>query len=141
MRRDAISGCLTIRMPCGEDSRSSTGNTMHTARSAQWNGGIFLVTCVARDHQCNSASTGMTTALNWLMPTVALKSPATHGFTVLRSSPEMYREVQKCRICGNRDLAPVLSLGKQYLTGVFPNVRGAALSRGPLELVACNTAR
>lgn len=73
------------------------------------------------------------------MPTVALRSPAAHGFTVLRSSPEMFREIQKCRVCGNRDLAPVLSLGEQYLTGVFPNVRDAALSRGPLELVACNT--
>jgi cyclopropane fatty-acyl-phospholipid synthase-like methyltransferase len=52
----------------------------------------------------------------------------------------MFREIQKCRVCGNRDLAPVLSLGEQYLTGVFPNVREAALSRGPLELVACNTA-
>ncbi|HEX7517166.1 MAG TPA: class I SAM-dependent methyltransferase [Chthoniobacterales bacterium] len=52
----------------------------------------------------------------------------------------MFREIQKCRVCGNRDLAPVLSLGEQYLTGVFPNIREAALSRGPLELVACNTA-
>lgn len=50
----------------------------------------------------------------------------------------MFREIQKCRVCGNRDLAPVLSLGEQYLTGVFPSVREAALSRGPLELVACN---
>ena len=52
----------------------------------------------------------------------------------------MFREIQKCRICGNRDLVPVLSLGEQYLTGVFPNVRDATLSRGPLELVACDTA-
>ncbi len=74
------------------------------------------------------------------MPTVALRSPATQGFTVLRSSPEMFREIQKCRVCGNRDLAPVLSLGEQYLTGVFPSIREAAPSRGPLELVACNTA-
>jgi hypothetical protein len=74
------------------------------------------------------------------MPATALRSPATQGFTVLRSFPEMFREIQKCRICGNRDLVPVLSLGEQYLTGVFPNVREATLSRGPLELVACNTA-
>ena len=51
----------------------------------------------------------------------------------------MFREIQKCRVCGNRDLAPVLSLGEQYLTGVFPKVREEALSRGPLELVACST--
>lgn len=74
------------------------------------------------------------------MPTLALKSPAlTQGFTVLRSSPEMFREIQKCRVCGNRDLSPVLSLGEQYLTGVFPKIRETTLSRGPLELVACNT--
>jgi hypothetical protein len=52
----------------------------------------------------------------------------------------MFREIQKCRVCGNRDLAPVLSLGEQYLTGVFPKLQEAGLSRGPLELVACNTA-
>ena len=74
------------------------------------------------------------------MPTVALRSPAIQGFTVLRSSPEMFREIQKCRVCGNRELAPVLSLGEQYLTGVFPKVRAVVPSRGPLELVACSTA-
>jgi SAM-dependent methyltransferase len=79
------------------------------------------------------------------MPIVALRSPATHshqrrdGFKVLPSSPQPFREIQKCRICGNRDLLPVLSLGEQYLTGVFPGGREPALSRGPLELVACNT--
>lgn len=52
----------------------------------------------------------------------------------------MFREIQKCRVCGNRDLAPVVSLGEQYLTGVFPGVREAAPSRGPLELVACDAA-
>jgi SAM-dependent methyltransferase len=50
----------------------------------------------------------------------------------------MFREIEACRICGNRDLVPILSLGEQYLTGVFPSVRDAALSRGPLELVVCN---
>jgi cyclopropane fatty-acyl-phospholipid synthase-like methyltransferase len=73
------------------------------------------------------------------MPAIALRSAATQRFTVLQNFPEMFREIQKCRICGNRDLVPVLSLGEQYLTGVFPNVREATLSRGPLELVACNT--
>ena len=52
----------------------------------------------------------------------------------------MFREIGACRICGNRDLVPILSLGEQYLTGVFPSVRNADLSRGPLELVACNRA-
>ena len=52
----------------------------------------------------------------------------------------MFREIEACRICANRDLVPILSLGEQYLTGVFPSVRDADLSRGPLELVACNRA-
>jgi SAM-dependent methyltransferase len=52
----------------------------------------------------------------------------------------MFREIEACRICANRDLVPILSLGEQYLTGVFPSVRNADLSKGPLELVACNRA-
>ena len=52
----------------------------------------------------------------------------------------MFREIEACRICGNRDLVPILSLGEQYLTGVFPTSRNAELSKGPLELVACNLA-
>ena len=52
-----------------------------------------------------------------------------------------FRSIDACRICGNRDLAPILSLGEQYLTGIFPNVRDAALSKGPLELVACDKER
>lgn len=73
------------------------------------------------------------------MTTVALRSPATQGFTVLPRLPDTFREIQKCRVCGNRNLTSVVSLGEQYLTGVFPSVEEAAPSRGPLELVACNT--
>ena len=52
-----------------------------------------------------------------------------------------FREIECCRICGNKDLSPIISLGEQYLTGVFPKSRGVALSKGPLELVACNIVR
>ncbi len=48
-----------------------------------------------------------------------------------------YREIEKCRICGNTNLVPVLSLGEQHLTGVFPRGLHAATSKGPLELVVC----
>jgi len=50
-----------------------------------------------------------------------------------------YTEISACRICGNRHLDPVFSLGTQYLTGVFPKSMDAqrALTRGPLELVKC----
>ena len=49
----------------------------------------------------------------------------------------MYTEITKCRICGNNNLTPVLDLGKQQLTGVFPKDRDAVITSGPLELVLC----
>jgi cyclopropane fatty-acyl-phospholipid synthase-like methyltransferase len=79
------------------------------------------------------------------MPTVALTPPAAHplqardNLSIGQTARRKFREIDKCRICGNRDLVPILSLGEQYLTGVFPNVRDAVLSKGPLELVACST--
>ncbi len=48
----------------------------------------------------------------------------------------MYREVKKCRICGEEKLETVLNLGMQKLTGVFPAV-GQEIEEGPLELVKC----
>jgi len=53
----------------------------------------------------------------------------------------MVGQIECCRVCGNRKLAPVLSLGDQYLTGVFPRRRDDGLTRGPLELVRCDGAR
>lgn len=50
----------------------------------------------------------------------------------------MYREIQQCRICGNPELEPILDLGMQALTGVFPKTPGP-VERGPLELVKCST--
>lgn len=50
----------------------------------------------------------------------------------------MFHTIQNCRICGNSALAPVLNLGKQYLTGVFPKTRDFKLTSGPLELVRCD---
>jgi NDP-4-keto-2,6-dideoxyhexose 3-C-methyltransferase len=52
----------------------------------------------------------------------------------------MYQQIQHCRICGNRNLAQVLSLGDQYLTGVFPPGRDTNMTCGPLELVRCDGA-
>jgi C-methyltransferase C-terminal domain/Putative zinc binding domain/Methyltransferase domain len=49
----------------------------------------------------------------------------------------MYREVTKCRMTGSSNLIPVLDLGTQYLTGVFPKEPTAALTKGPVELVLC----
>lgn len=49
----------------------------------------------------------------------------------------MYKEIDKCRICGNRHLKQVLDLGEQMLTGVFPRERGERVTTGPLRLVKC----
>lgn len=49
----------------------------------------------------------------------------------------MYRKIDACRICGNTDLEPVLDLGEQMLTGVFPADRDQPVTTGPLRLVKC----
>src|ERR1700730_4482735 len=51
----------------------------------------------------------------------------------------MYKQIDKCRICGNAELIPVVDLGEQYLTGVFPRKESAGtLTKGPLRLVKCH---
>lgn len=50
----------------------------------------------------------------------------------------MIEKIEKCRICGNSDLADVVSLGDQYLTGVFPHRKDQKVTAGPLALVRCN---
>ena len=49
-----------------------------------------------------------------------------------------YVEIEKCRICRNEELVSILSLGTQYLTGVFPDRAEDHLTHGPLELVKCS---
>ena len=49
----------------------------------------------------------------------------------------MYKEIDKCRISGSTHLITVLSLGEQYLTGVFPKSVDEKVSRGPIDLVWC----
>jgi len=49
----------------------------------------------------------------------------------------MYRKIEKCRICGNKNLKLVLDLGNQMLTGVFPKMKGEKVTTGPLHLVKC----
>jgi NDP-4-keto-2,6-dideoxyhexose 3-C-methyltransferase len=49
----------------------------------------------------------------------------------------MFRKVDKCRVCGNRELVEVLDLGVQTLTGVFPKNRSERITAGPLQLVKC----
>ncbi|WP_344919995.1 class I SAM-dependent methyltransferase [Streptosporangium oxazolinicum] len=47
-------------------------------------------------------------------------------------------ECTECRICGNRTLLPVLDLGTQALTGVFPASLDQVVPTAPLELVKCS---
>lgn len=49
----------------------------------------------------------------------------------------MYTEIEKCRISGSKNLINVLSLGEQYLTGVFPATKDEKITKGPLDLVWC----
>ena len=50
----------------------------------------------------------------------------------------MHTEITKCRICGNQELIPVLSLGIQSLTGIFPSRKDQPVTAGPLDLVKCS---
>jgi len=49
----------------------------------------------------------------------------------------MYTEIKKCRISDSSNLVTVLSLGEQYLTGVFPKSIEEKITKGPLDLVWC----
>jgi hypothetical protein len=49
----------------------------------------------------------------------------------------MYKEIKKCRISNSKNLTTVLSLGEQYLTGVFPDSKEQKVTRGHLDLVWC----
>lgn len=48
-----------------------------------------------------------------------------------------YHEIKACRVSGSTSLVPVLNLGTQSLTGVFPRSRDTVVTSGPLELVWC----
>jgi NDP-4-keto-2,6-dideoxyhexose 3-C-methyltransferase len=50
----------------------------------------------------------------------------------------MYTEIKCCRVCGNTELLPILYLGHQYLTGIFPTSPHDNITKGPLEIVKCN---
>ena len=50
---------------------------------------------------------------------------------------EMIKKISHCRVCGNAVLAPMLDLGEQVLTGVFPRNKRASVTSGPLRLVKC----
>ena len=50
----------------------------------------------------------------------------------------MYSNIEKCRVCGNTQLTEILNLGKQSLTGIFPQPGSAMVSSGPVNLLKCS---
>lgn len=48
-----------------------------------------------------------------------------------------YQRIEACRVSGSKNLVPVLHLGYQELTGVFPRAADQPVTEGPLELVWC----
>lgn len=48
----------------------------------------------------------------------------------------IYKKINKCRLCGSKKLKKILSLGNQYLSGVFPK-KGQKVHKAPLSLVKC----
>ena len=52
---------------------------------------------------------------------------------VLPTPMSRYKETTHCRVGGKSDLVPILDLGEQVLTGVFPRP-GETVTKGPLEL-------
>jgi hypothetical protein len=52
-----------------------------------------------------------------------------------------YKEITRCRVSGSANLIPVLSLGRQALTGVFPRSATELVTEGPLDLVWCPESR
>jgi len=49
-------------------------------------------------------------------------------------------ECTACRACGNTELLPVLDLGTQALTGIFPASRDEDVPTAPLEILRCSPA-
>ena len=49
----------------------------------------------------------------------------------------MYTEITKCRVSDSTNLVTVLSLGEQFLTGVFPKTQDEMVSKGPVDLIWC----
>lgn len=49
----------------------------------------------------------------------------------------LYTKIKSCRICGNKDLIPIIHLGNLALTGVFAS-KNEVVESAPLSLVKCN---
>ncbi len=50
----------------------------------------------------------------------------------------MYKEVHQCRICGNKNLIPIIDLGEHHLTSLFPRTKSTPIPLAPLTLIKCS---
>src|SRR3954469_15718319 len=50
----------------------------------------------------------------------------------------LYSPIRACRLCGDEGVAPMLDLGQQALTGIFPKSRQERVPEGPLQLGKCD---
>jgi cyclopropane fatty-acyl-phospholipid synthase-like methyltransferase len=66
-----------------------------------------------------------------------LRRAVHHRVSNAEKETSMHLPLQRCRICGNRNLIPILDLGDQCLTGVFPRDVSQQVTRGPLKLLKC----
>ena len=48
-------------------------------------------------------------------------------------------KIKKCRSCKNKNFDKILSLGKQYFTGIFLPKKNSKIPNGPLNLIKCKT--
>src|SRR3989344_3719352 len=49
-----------------------------------------------------------------------------------------YRTIEKCRVCGSRNLTSILSLGDLYVSDFLGSPDNSKSIKAPLELVLCN---
>ena len=70
----------------------------------------------------------------------ALTQSVAFGQTEMEANQKKstHQTIDSCRICGNRCLTPILSLGEQALTGIFPKSKDDLVISGPLDLVRCD---
>src|SRR3990167_4725569 len=50
----------------------------------------------------------------------------------------MIKEITQCRICKSTKLHPILDMGVQALTGLFPKSKTEKIPAGPLVLTKCS---
>ena len=70
-----------------------------------------------------------------------MNHPALAGKNDAASAQIRYQERASCRVCGHKDLAPILSLGESYVSDfISDETPPEQLTKAPMELVLCHSA-